>query len=208
MWWPIIAGMKTLAWDNRDPVTGLAALFLFGEPLLSTIKATDCRTILASSEHRESLYLFEHHLGMLLGKKAIVLLMKEDWKFHRKTLNAAFKTAQLKTMVQDMSAVGRDFVAYLADHAGADDDESTWDGTPSCSCVDGECVSFSSVLLRGCSSLGLALCRRTLDSTPLPKYVSSLFSGMLRVQESAHVMVCIPSAAAHLARNTKCPNTV
>lgn len=57
--------MKTLAWDNRDPHTGLASLFLFGEPLLSTIKATDCRTILAGSEHRESLYLFEHHLGML-----------------------------------------------------------------------------------------------------------------------------------------------
>ena len=52
-----------------------------------------------------------------MGKKALVLLMNDEWVLHRRVMTKAFHWEHLKGMVGDMCAVGHSLVArFKAQH--------------------------------------------------------------------------------------------
>lgn len=110
-----ISGMYELCADGAaDPETGLASLWLLNTPVLSVLDASDARKVLSASEQRDSLALFERHLGMFLGAESIVLKMGDPWKHTRTLLNRAFKPAHLVAMADDMSSVGARLIERIA----------------------------------------------------------------------------------------------
>ena len=80
---------------------------------ISVLKAEHARAVLSASSYREKIGLIAVHMDQFLGKKALVTLQHEEWRIHRKLISSAFKYAHLKSMVKDVSDVGKNLVNTL-----------------------------------------------------------------------------------------------
>ena len=113
------AGTKNVCLDPADKRTGLSAFYLFTTPGLSVLHAADVRKVFATTVHRAPSQPVQRHLDAMLGPKALVSLMGDEWKFHRKLINSAFHPKRLAAMAADMSTVGAKLCAMLAGLARA-----------------------------------------------------------------------------------------
>ena len=95
-----ITGMRLLCVDNADKETGLSSFYIVNTPVVSVLKAEHVRKIVLASNYRQPITLLAKHLGKFLGFKALVLLMDEEWKVHRRLMTQAFHWENLRGMVR------------------------------------------------------------------------------------------------------------
>ena len=95
-----ITGTRVLCVDHADKETGLSSFYIVNTPVVSVLKAEHVRKIVLASNYRQPIPLLAKHLGKFLGFKALVLLMDEEWKVHRRLMTQAFHGENLRGMVR------------------------------------------------------------------------------------------------------------
>ena len=108
----IITGTKLLCVDSADEA-GLCSFRLVGTPVASVLRADHVRQVLLASNFREPLPIIDKHLKALLGNRALVMLMGDEWKLHRRVVMKAFRFEHLAGMVGDMATVAGSLAARL-----------------------------------------------------------------------------------------------
>lgn len=71
-----------------------------------------CKVLLASN-FRHRIPLLQKHMETFLGPKALVLLMHDEWKLHRRMMTKAFHWQSLQGMVPDIVNVSSAFAKLL-----------------------------------------------------------------------------------------------
>jgi cytochrome P450 len=110
----VIEGMKKLLVADANPETGLCSFWMpLGLPVISVLKADHARKVLNASSHRKPIKLIAKHMDAFLGPKALVTLVGDEWKVHRRLITHAFKYAHLKAMTSDINSVSTELIESL-----------------------------------------------------------------------------------------------
>jgi len=113
----LISGLRTLCVDS-SVVDGLSRFYLVNNLAVSVTKAEHVKLALSSSNYRSRIPLITIHTEMLLGKKSLPALMKNEWKLTRKLATKAFHWEYLKSMVTDLNTVMNIFTNSFANKNG------------------------------------------------------------------------------------------
>lgn len=114
----IISGLKKICVDHANS-NGISSFRLFGKPCVSVLEADHVRKVLLASNFRQPIPLLNKHLTAFLGKKALVMLMHDEWKAHRHLMTRAFHFEHLQGMVEDMAEVADALAARVVDQNNA-----------------------------------------------------------------------------------------
>lgn len=109
----MINGLKTLCVEESQ-VDGLSRFYLIDQLAIGVTKAQHVKLALNASNYRAKIPIIDKHIDMLLGPKALVSLMNEDWKILRKLIARSFNLEFLKGLVDDVNNVTSKFIASLS----------------------------------------------------------------------------------------------
>ena len=107
----VIAGTWRLCIEGAED--GLSSFYLLGAPCVSVTKAEHVRQVLLASNYRSPIWLLERHIKAFLGQKALVVLMHDEWKCHRRVVSRAFKWEHLVCTRACVRAGGRQAECFI-----------------------------------------------------------------------------------------------
>lgn len=109
----VIGALRVLCVDSANE-DGLSSFYLIGQPVVSVLKAEHVRTVLLASNYRSQISMWQKHLDQFLGPKAIVTLMHDEWRAHRRLMTSAFHWQSLRAMIPTFCRVANGFADRLA----------------------------------------------------------------------------------------------
>eukprot|EP00291_Cryptomonas_curvata_P024561 CAMPEP_0172161122 /NCGR_PEP_ID=MMETSP1050-20130122/5947_1 /TAXON_ID=233186 /ORGANISM="Cryptomonas curvata, Strain CCAP979/52" /LENGTH=473 /DNA_ID=CAMNT_0012830979 /DNA_START=146 /DNA_END=1564 /DNA_ORIENTATION=+ len=140
---------------EESKVDGLSKFKLVGLTAVSVLKAEHVKAVLNASNYRQRIPLLAKHMDMFLGRRALVQLMKDEWKVMRKIMARAFNWEFLKETVVDIGEVTNVFIKALSAKNG-----QVCDFWPLMKCITLDVI--------GKSSFGYDFsCSATLKSSPV-----------------------------------------
>ena len=107
-----IEGTRLLSVNEADE-SGIVTFKLMGTNCISVLKAEHVRKVLLASNFRAQIPMLQKHMNNFLGPKALVQLMHEEWKLHRRMMTKSFHWQSLEGMVPDMVTVSNAFADLL-----------------------------------------------------------------------------------------------
>lgn len=97
----------------KDPVTGLASLWLGSMQVVMVHKAEHINKILNASNYREAIPALQSHFDVILGKRGITALMHDEWRLVRGLMSKPFQFSQLRGMAATMASVAEQLAQHL-----------------------------------------------------------------------------------------------
>eukprot|EP00978_Attheya_sp_CCMP212_P018391 scaffold50283_cov39-Attheya_sp.AAC.1 len=81
--------------EYADERTGMCYFYVLGSPVLSILRGSHTKEVLHASHTRKTPSLFQKHLHMVTGPKALTRLNGKEWKFYRSVVHRAFTPTAL-----------------------------------------------------------------------------------------------------------------
>ncbi|OQR96168.1 cytochrome P450 superfamily protein [Achlya hypogyna] len=113
-----LAGMERLYVDAID-ADGLVSCRLMTVPCIAVTRADHVRQVFCATSYRDRIPVIESHIERLIGRKALPILMHDEWKVHRRLVSRAFHWQNLVKMVPAMTTVAETLASALLEKVDA-----------------------------------------------------------------------------------------
>eukprot|EP00047_Mylnosiga_fluctuans_P022911 m.128916 g.128916 ORF g.128916 m.128916 type:complete len:504 (+) comp9422_c0_seq4:43-1554(+) len=98
----------------RDPVTGLAQIWIASRPVVVVLKADHVNKVFNASSYRRPITMLSNHNEKMLGKHNITAMMNDEWRAERSLMGKPFQYAPLREMAPIMAAAAVSFCDFLS----------------------------------------------------------------------------------------------
>lgn len=102
-----VRGYERVYVDHADPETGMGSYWFFHIPCVSLLRGKDARKVMLSSSYRRSAWLVNNHTKQFLGQKALLTLMKKEWRYFRNAVHKSFTSEVVKESRPFVYQVGK-----------------------------------------------------------------------------------------------------
>uniref|UniRef100_A0A4W5LCF1 aromatase n=1 Tax=Hucho hucho TaxID=62062 RepID=A0A4W5LCF1_9TELE len=111
-----LAGMRRLFLDAAND-NGVVSYRIMAQPSVAVTRADHVRQVVNASSYRAPVPVIDMHIARLVGKRSLVLLMRDEWKLHRRLVSRAFQWQNLAAMAPAMASIAETFTNVWRDAA-------------------------------------------------------------------------------------------
>ncbi|EQC32866.1 hypothetical protein SDRG_09398 [Saprolegnia diclina VS20] len=104
-----LKGMTRLFVDAAD-ANGMVSFRLLTQRSVAVTRADHVRQVYMATTNRGPTPIIDMHMQAFLGDRSVSLLMRDEWKLHRRLISRAFQWQNLAAMVPAMASVAETFV--------------------------------------------------------------------------------------------------
>ncbi|KDO26562.1 hypothetical protein SPRG_07965 [Saprolegnia parasitica CBS 223.65] len=103
-----LEGMTRLFVDAAD-ANGMVSFRLLSQPSVAVTRADHVRQVYMATTNRGPTPIIDMHMQAFLGDRSVSLLMRDEWKLHRRLVSRAFQWQNLAAMVPAMASIAETF---------------------------------------------------------------------------------------------------
>ncbi|RHY32214.1 hypothetical protein DYB32_002753 [Aphanomyces invadans] len=107
-----VEGLGRITLDEADQ-DGMCQFYVMGSRFISVLKAEHVRTVVNASSFRRRERFFDTFVEAVVGEKALIQVMGNEWKLHRKLVAKALGWQNLVSMAPVMASLSNEFATVL-----------------------------------------------------------------------------------------------